>query len=305
LERAGFVQPYLNGGQPTLVQDYTRHLKANGKAEETINRAKRALTQLSRQCKITNPYEVKEAIANFKWKNSTKQTVADHFTGFFKYIGKAWERPRYTQEKTLPLIPTETEIDQLIASSNKRYATYLQILKETGIRTDELMKTLFSDIDAERKTINIKPSKGSNPRILPLSTKLIDMINQLPHKSLSICPMKKHTFRTNFEASRNRTAKKLNNPRIKQIHLHTFRHWKGTMEYHKTRDVIHVKHVLGHKSIESTMIYINIEQSIFTNMTNEYYSATAKTIQEAQKLIETGFEYVTEIDGTKLFRKRK
>jgi hypothetical protein len=36
-----------------------------------------------------------------------------------------------------------------------------------------------------------------------------------------------------------------------------------------------------------------------------FYSATAKTIDEAKKLIEEGFEYVTEIDGVKLFRKRK
>jgi hypothetical protein len=37
----------------------------------------------------------------------------------------------------------------------------------------------------------------------------------------------------------------------------------------------------------------------------EYYSATAKTIEEAKKLIESGFEYVAEMDSIKLFRKRK
>jgi len=37
----------------------------------------------------------------------------------------------------------------------------------------------------------------------------------------------------------------------------------------------------------------------------EYASATVNTIEDAQKLVESGFEYVTEIDGVKLFRKRK
>jgi len=37
----------------------------------------------------------------------------------------------------------------------------------------------------------------------------------------------------------------------------------------------------------------------------EYCSATASTIEDAKKLVESGFEYVTEIDGVKLFRKRK
>jgi hypothetical protein len=34
-------------------------------------------------------------------------------------------------------------------------------------------------------------------------------------------------------------------------------------------------------------------------------SATATTIEDAHKLLEAGFEYVTEINGAKLFRKRK
>ena len=37
----------------------------------------------------------------------------------------------------------------------------------------------------------------------------------------------------------------------------------------------------------------------------EYASATANTIEDAKKLVEEGFEYVAEIDGEKLFRKRK
>jgi len=36
-----------------------------------------------------------------------------------------------------------------------------------------------------------------------------------------------------------------------------------------------------------------------------YHSATPKTIEEAKQLIETGFEYVCDMEGIKLFRKRK
>jgi hypothetical protein len=37
----------------------------------------------------------------------------------------------------------------------------------------------------------------------------------------------------------------------------------------------------------------------------EYVSATASTIEDAQKLVEAGFEYVTEMENIKIFRKRK
>ncbi len=42
-----------------------------------------------------------------------------------------------------------------------------------------------------------------------------------------------------------------------------------------------------------------------SNPDKEYTVKTAKTAEEARKLIENGFEYVTEMDGLKLFRKRK
>jgi len=38
---------------------------------------------------------------------------------------------------------------------------------------------------------------------------------------------------------------------------------------------------------------------------DEWICKVAETIEEAAKLIESGFEYVTEMDGVKLFRKRK
>jgi len=38
---------------------------------------------------------------------------------------------------------------------------------------------------------------------------------------------------------------------------------------------------------------------------DEYSSAVAKTLDEARKLVEAGFEYATGVEGNKLFRKRK
>jgi hypothetical protein len=59
--------------------------------------------------------------------------------------------------------------------------------------------------------------------------------------------------------------------------------------------------MLGHKSIQNTLVYTQMVE--FKN--EEYVSATASTIEDAKKLVEAGFEYVTEMDGVKLLRKRK
>jgi pentose-5-phosphate-3-epimerase len=44
---------------------------------------------------------------------------------------------------------------------------------------------------------------------------------------------------------------------------------------------------------------------LVTFESDEFICKVAKNVQEAKELIENGFEYVTEIDGIQLFRKRK
>ena len=65
-----------------------------------------------------------------------------------------------------------------------------------------------------------------------------------------------------FHTQRCRLAVKLGNPRLKQIAFHILHHRKETMEYHKTHDPYHVKTLLGHKSLQSTELYINVERAI-------------------------------------------
>jgi hypothetical protein len=55
----------------------------------------------------------------------------------------------------------------------------------------------------------------------------------------------------------------------------------------------------------TTEIYINMEKMVFNAVSNEYNVKVAATLEEACQLLEVGFEYVTEIDGKKLFRQRK
>jgi len=106
--------------------------------------------------------------------------------------------------------------------------------------------------------------------------------------------------------TRKYAARKLQNPRLLKITFHTPRHWKGAIEYHKTKDIIHVKNTLGHKKIDNTMIYVNLEQALFQDGDNsEYITRVTKTVKGARALLEAGFEYVTDMDGIKLFRKRK
>ncbi|MCW3993217.1 MAG: hypothetical protein NWE85_01445 [Candidatus Bathyarchaeota archaeon] len=77
------------------------------------------------------------------------------------------------------------------------------------------------------------------------------------------------------------------------------------MEYQKTRDVYHVKRLLGHKNMRNTEIYINLEQAVFNSTNDEFHVKVAEKPEEIKALLEVGFEYVYEKDGLVFFRKRK
>jgi hypothetical protein len=57
----------------------------------------------------------------------------------------------------------------------------------------------------------------------------------------------------------------------------------------------------NHRRLENTLIYSHLVNF----RSDDYTSAVAKDINEAQKLVESGFEYVTTFDSLMLFRKRK
>jgi integrase len=58
--------------------------------------------------------------------------------------------------------------------------TFLQMLKETGARCGEIGQLKWDDLDQESKIINITAEKNSNPRVVHLSNRLMEMLQNLP-----------------------------------------------------------------------------------------------------------------------------
>jgi len=73
------------------------------------------------------------------------------------------------------------------------------------------------------------------------------------------------------------------------------------MEYHKTRDILHIMQILGHRNIKNTLIYTQLVD--FKD--DEYTARVASSEKQVCQLVEAGFEYVCDYNGNKAFRKRK
>jgi integrase/rubredoxin len=284
------------------------HMQKEGLAESTIAKFSYSMRRLSKLADIDDPESVKEAVSKMKIDTNTKYFYCSVYESFLKFQNKTWRRPKYDYCQRLPeFLPTEEEIDQLIAGSGKKVATLLRLIKETGMRLGECLSLTWLSVDFQKDIVTLtNAEKHSLPRIFNVSHALTGMLQNLPKQNDKVFGiMKRDSAGTCLRNTRKKVAEKLKNPRIAKIHYHLIRHWFGTMEYHKKPDMDYVRRRLGHKSITNTQIYVNMEQAIFASKSDEFLVKTAKTVDEACKLIEVGFEYVTDVDNVKLFRKRK
>jgi len=290
------------------VLEFGWWLKKQGYAEATIKLNTMMLGILARRgADIQDPESVKEIMAKQKWSEARRHNAIACYTLFLRMIGRTWSPPKCYVTHKLPFIPTEQEIDALIAGCGRKTATLLQLLKETAIRVGEASELEWTNIDFENRTITVNsPEKNSNPRIFKVSSKLISMINALPRESRKVFGDSPACYKkTTFYLTRKSIARKLQNPRLLEISFHTLRHWKATMLYHQTKDILYVMRFLGHKSINNTLLYIQLAETIFKEQSDEFTVKTANAPDGIKSLLEVGFEYICEKDGFLYFRKRR
>jgi len=296
-------------GENTNIDAFLTWMKNQGYREATIySRGKRLRRLQKLGANLNDPESVKATIANqVNWKEGMKEAAVFAYDLYAKRNNITWERPRYKAIRQLPFIPQEREIDDLIAGVNREIALLLLIAKDTGARAGEVFNLKWTDIDFVAHTISISPEKNSNPRMCRMSKRLQNVLECYPQRQENIfCQYKTLlNLRRTFERQRTRLSIRLANPRLNKITIHTLRHWKATTEYSKTKDILYVMQVMGHKNIKNTLLYTQLIQG---QQDTGYICKIAQTPQEAVVLIEDGFELhcsYGENDSTKLFRKKK
>ena len=165
------------------IVEYCFYMQKRGYAESTIRLHRNALKTLAeRGANLMDPESVKEVIARQKWSENRRRNVINAYDRFAKYVGLTWgEAILQSEDSKIPFIPTEAELDALIAGTGRKLSAFLQLLKETAMRCGEAKRLKWTDIDFEKGIIRLnEPEKGSNPRLWKVSQKLIAMLNALP-----------------------------------------------------------------------------------------------------------------------------
>jgi integrase len=284
-------------------------MRKQGYRPSTIRSCVNTLKAVAKKADLLEPEAVKSYLASANVSVGRKEKICQDLARLYKLKQIPFEMPRYQRVDSLPFVPQEREIDQLISACGNKTAVFLQFLKETGCRPGELWNLKWKDLNPGTASVTIAPEKGSNARQLRMSSRLVAMLNGLARRyeycfrNPKIDPENSmRTYQKVFEEQRRRIADKLQNPRINAISFRSLRHWRASTLYHRTKDILLVKSELGHKSLTSTLVYTHL---ISFKDDDEFVCKVARTVKEAQELVELGYEYVCDVESYKLFRKRK
>ena len=184
------------------------------------------------------------------------------------------------RELYLPKFLKDEELDKIFSACNSNNPTeerdtlIIELLYATGVRVSELVNIKIKDINREEKLIKVL-GKGNKERMViynnhtkkALDTYLKDGYNYFNKKSSEYLILNKNGNKLSERYIREIINKKVSQASLDiKISPHTLRHTFATDILENGMDLMTVKELLGHESLNTT--------SIYTHITNEQIKKT-------------------------------
>lgn len=193
---------------------------------------------------------------------------------FEEILGKRiWIDIRYSKvPEKLPVALAKDETKRLFDSiENEKHRLMIQLMYSAGLRLSELINLKAQDIDFRNSFGFVRKGKGSKDRIFILSEKLKNPLKDLVEKE----GIEEKNFL--FRSGRNdqysqRTVQqiiKMGSRKAgikKRVTPHTLRHSFATHLIEDGCSVSEVQALLGHKSPETTMVYVHLASPRMINV---------------------------------------
>ena len=206
---------------------------------------------------------------SYSYQNQMVSALKKFFGTICKTAVEPLDIGRPRRQHRLPNVLSRQEVKNILESvNNEKHRVMLSIIYGCGLRRSEVLNLVPADIDKDRKLIRIRQSKGFKDRFVPLSEKLIEMINQY---AIHYRP-EKYLFEGQYRGTRYsetslekvfRTAFERAGIRKQNITLHGLRHSYATHLLEAGTDLRYIQELLGHKSSKTTEIYTHVStQSI-------------------------------------------
>lgn len=174
--------------------------------------------------------------------------------------------PKIARDRKLPVILSKREIWSMLKSTKQfKHRLLIGLIYGCGLRCMEVRALRVSDIQFDRKQLHIVQSKGKRDRYVPLSDHLIrglkkyisqyDLVHLLFPGNIGVrssFPFQGRSILSIVKEAATRAG--IN----KNVHTHTLRHCYATHLLEDGINLMVLKDLLGHSSIETTLLYLRI-----------------------------------------------
>ena len=252
------LRNYSKQTEKAYVKMVARYAKYYGKSPELlgVEEVKQYLQYLKEERGISLSY--------------FKQVVGGLRFFYVQVLGQEWfkEALKYPRsQRALPVVVAKEEVAQLIdAVKDVRAKTAIKLLYATGLRVSEAAALRLSDIDSKRMVIRVEQGKGGKSRDVLLSKTLLRDLRSYWKKFRPVDYL--------FELRRGRpihsaTIQKWCKEAAQEVGLekkltpHVLRHSFATHLLESGADIRVIQELLGHKDIQSTLIYTHVNSRCY------------------------------------------
>jgi integrase len=173
------MKPQISEDFEQNYQTHLKRLKLNGLQPKTIEAysyaVRRAGKYFDGQIMALNEEQLTEyfsdLLATHSW-SSLKHDLYGLKFFYEKVLHKAWPAPELVKPprvQRLPDIVTLEQMQHIIASTKVlSYRVFFYTIYSLGLRLGEGLRLQVGDIDADRKRVHVRDSKGNKDRLVPL-----------------------------------------------------------------------------------------------------------------------------------------
>jgi len=180
------------------------------------------------------------------------------------------EIERAKNSRKLPEVFSKQEVEKILrVIQNLKHRTLMLVTYGCGLRRSEIGKILLKDINADRKLLLVRNSKGNKDRYVPLSEGLAESLRMYykvykPRiylfETKPGTPYPPETAYKVFKSALQKSGVK------KQVGIHTLRHSYATHLLEGGTDLRYIQEILGHKSSKTTEIYTHVSNNNISNI---------------------------------------
>ncbi len=171
--------------------------------------------------------------------------------------------PYGKRPKALPSVLSPDEVRRLLdAAPPPRDRVLLQVAYGCGLRLSELTHLRVTDIDSARMVIHVRQGKGRKDRLVPLSGRLLEELRaywRACRPATWLFPGRKPGCPLNGSNLQRRSGQLVRQVGLsKRCSLHRLRHSYATHLLEAGVDLLTLKALLGHTSLQTTARYLHV-----------------------------------------------